>query len=246
MTGDWASSRSATRSPTAAESSNGGWLCSRGRCGWRAVSGSRSRATRSTGQRCATSCRLADPGVLGALAGRRAVSGRVACTSASTTFARSTGTRSGLRAIVPDGFGVLAGPVRPGADHDRAARSRTPPGRHQGGRPRRGDPSGGGGAGGRWWSTCGLVGRAKSRDDRPCPCHGIRADRHRPARAGRAGTRRDAGPVAPASLISYWPSRWQRLRGDWTYAYRHFKVSAGSGALLVWLALTGRRGAGAS
>ena len=52
--------------------------------------------------------------------------------------------------------------------------------------------------------------------------------------------------VAPASLISYGPSRWQRLRGDWTYAYRHLKVSAGSGALQVWLALTARRGAGSS
>ncbi len=52
--------------------------------------------------------------------------------------------------------------------------------------------------------------------------------------------------VAPASLISYSPSRWERLRGDWTYAHRHFKVSAGSGALLVRLALRGRRGAGAS
>jgi lysophospholipase L1-like esterase len=52
--------------------------------------------------------------------------------------------------------------------------------------------------------------------------------------------------VAPASLISYGPSRWQRLRGDSTYAYRHLMVSAGSGALQVWLALTARRGAGSS
>ena len=52
--------------------------------------------------------------------------------------------------------------------------------------------------------------------------------------------------VAPASLISYGPSRWQRLRTGWTYAYRHLKVSAGSGALQVWLALTARRGGGLS
>jgi lysophospholipase L1-like esterase len=32
--------------------------------------------------------------------------------------------------------------------------------------------------------------------------------------------------VAPSSLISYETTRWGRLRGDWTYAYRHAKVSA--------------------
>jgi lysophospholipase L1-like esterase len=53
--------------------------------------------------------------------------------------------------------------------------------------------------------------------------------------------------VAPASLISYSPSRWQRLRADWTYTYRHCKVSARSGALLVRLAvLRARRGEGSS
>jgi lysophospholipase L1-like esterase len=55
--------------------------------------------------------------------------------------------------------------------------------------------------------------------------------------------------VAPASLISYSPSRWVRLRGDWTYAYRHFKVSARSLGLRVLLALRrarARQGAGAS
>jgi hypothetical protein len=31
--------------------------------------------------------------------------------------------------------------------------------------------------------------------------------------------------MAPASLIRYEPSRRGRLRGDWTYAYRHAKVS---------------------
>jgi lysophospholipase L1-like esterase len=29
--------------------------------------------------------------------------------------------------------------------------------------------------------------------------------------------------VAPASLIAFQTSRWQRLRGDWTYVYRDFK-----------------------
>jgi lysophospholipase L1-like esterase len=50
---------------------------------------------------------------------------------------------------------------------------------------------------------------------------------------------RDGMPVAvaPSSLIAYSPSRWQRLRADWTYAYRHFKVSARSAALYVRLAL---------
>jgi lysophospholipase L1-like esterase len=32
--------------------------------------------------------------------------------------------------------------------------------------------------------------------------------------------------VRPSSLISYETSRWRRLRGDGTYAYRHAKVSA--------------------
>ena len=32
--------------------------------------------------------------------------------------------------------------------------------------------------------------------------------------------------VAPRSLISYETTLWRRLRGDWTYAYRHAKVSA--------------------
>jgi lysophospholipase L1-like esterase len=51
--------------------------------------------------------------------------------------------------------------------------------------------------------------------------------------------------VAPSSLIFYAPSRWQRLRGDWTYAYRHAKISARSAALQVRLALpTGRPDAG--
>lgn len=31
--------------------------------------------------------------------------------------------------------------------------------------------------------------------------------------------------VAPSSLIAYETTRWRRLRGDWTYAYRHGKVS---------------------
>ena len=39
--------------------------------------------------------------------------------------------------------------------------------------------------------------------------------------------------VAPSSLIFYETTRRQRLRGDLTYAYRHAKVSARSGALRV-------------
>jgi hypothetical protein len=35
--------------------------------------------------------------------------------------------------------------------------------------------------------------------------------------------------VRPSRMISYAPSRRQRLQGDWTYAYRHAKVSARSG-----------------
>ena len=32
--------------------------------------------------------------------------------------------------------------------------------------------------------------------------------------------------AAPAAMISYSPSRWQRLRGDWTYVYRDLKARA--------------------
>jgi lysophospholipase L1-like esterase len=40
-----------------------------------------------------------------------------------------------------------------------------------------------------------------------------------------------AARVRPSALISYEASRWGRLRGDATYAYRHAKVSARSAAL---------------
>jgi lysophospholipase L1-like esterase len=50
--------------------------------------------------------------------------------------------------------------------------------------------------------------------------------------------------VAPSSLVSYSPSRWQRLRADSTYVYRHAKVTGRSVALLG--ALRVRRGAGSS
>jgi lysophospholipase L1-like esterase len=41
--------------------------------------------------------------------------------------------------------------------------------------------------------------------------------------------------VRPSTLISYETTRWQRLRGDWTYAYRQLKVGLRAGALVVWL-----------
>ncbi|MBV8945753.1 MAG: hypothetical protein JOZ95_10040 [Solirubrobacterales bacterium] len=37
--------------------------------------------------------------------------------------------------------------------------------------------------------------------------------------------------VRPSTLISFAPSRWQRLRGDATYVYRHAKVTARSALL---------------
>jgi lysophospholipase L1-like esterase len=39
--------------------------------------------------------------------------------------------------------------------------------------------------------------------------------------------------VMPSSLIRYDTTRWKRLRGDFTYAYRHAKVSARDAALRV-------------
>ncbi len=37
--------------------------------------------------------------------------------------------------------------------------------------------------------------------------------------------------VAPSRLISFSPTRWQRLRGDWTFAYRSGKLRAQAAAL---------------
>jgi lysophospholipase L1-like esterase len=46
--------------------------------------------------------------------------------------------------------------------------------------------------------------------------------------------------VRPSSLIFYAPSGRQRLRGDWTYVYRHAKVTARSAAVRGRFALRGR------
>jgi lysophospholipase L1-like esterase len=52
--------------------------------------------------------------------------------------------------------------------------------------------------------------------------------------------------VRPSALISYSPSRRERLRGDWTYAWRHARVSARAAAVRARFALRARRGAGSS
>ena len=52
----------------------------------------------------------------------------------------------------------------------------------------------------------------------------------------RAGMRVE---VRPSSLISYSPSRRQRLQGDWTYVYRHAKVSARAGWIRTRVAIRG-------
>lgn len=54
---------------------------------------------------------------------------------------------------------------------------------------------------------------------------------------------RDGMPVsvAPSALIFHETTRWQRLRADATYAYRHAKVSARSAALLARLKWSSRR-----
>jgi lysophospholipase L1-like esterase len=46
--------------------------------------------------------------------------------------------------------------------------------------------------------------------------------------------------VRPSSLIFYSPSGRQRLQGDWTYVYRHAKVTARSAAVRARFALRGR------
>ena len=43
----------------------------------------------------------------------------------------------------------------------------------------------------------------------------------------------------PSALIRYEPTRWQRLRGDWTYAYRHLKVSVRAAAIVAWVRMRG-------
>lgn len=52
---------------------------------------------------------------------------------------------------------------------------------------------------------------------------------------------RDGVPisVAPSSLITFQTTRWQRLRADVTYAYRHFKVSVRSAYLRALVAVRG-------
>jgi lysophospholipase L1-like esterase len=52
---------------------------------------------------------------------------------------------------------------------------------------------------------------------------------------------RDGAPVSvrPSSLIAYRTTRWQRLRGDATYVYRHAKVSARAAALRAFFAVRG-------
>jgi lysophospholipase L1-like esterase len=41
--------------------------------------------------------------------------------------------------------------------------------------------------------------------------------------------------VRPSALVRYETTRWKRLRGDWTYAYRSLSVSARALALTAWL-----------
>ncbi len=48
--------------------------------------------------------------------------------------------------------------------------------------------------------------------------------------------------VRPSSLISFAPSRWQRLRGDATYVYRHAKVSARSALMRATVAANANSG----
>jgi lysophospholipase L1-like esterase len=45
--------------------------------------------------------------------------------------------------------------------------------------------------------------------------------------------------VRPSALVRYEITRWQRLRGDATYAYRHLKVSARAAAIVAWFRLRG-------
>jgi lysophospholipase L1-like esterase len=44
----------------------------------------------------------------------------------------------------------------------------------------------------------------------------------------------------PSSLLRYETTRWRRLRGDVTYAYRHLKVTGRSLALVTWFRVRGK------
>ena len=93
-----ACSPSATRSPTAGASCSGASRCSRGRCGWRAGSGCRSRPTPSTARAGARRARRAGAGVARAQrAPGRAATTSAACTWASTTCAAPDWDRDGVR-----------------------------------------------------------------------------------------------------------------------------------------------------
>ena len=65
--------------------------------------------------------------------------------------------------------------------------------------------------------------RAQPGHGRRRPPDGVRPDRDRGARARRARGRRHDGAGAAAPLIAYETTRWRRLRGDATYAYRQAK-----------------------
>jgi lysophospholipase L1-like esterase len=43
--------------------------------------------------------------------------------------------------------------------------------------------------------------------------------------------------VRPSALIDFEHTRWQRLRADTTYAYRHLKVTARAAAIVTWFRL---------
>jgi hypothetical protein len=45
--------------------------------------------------------------------------------------------------------------------------------------------------------------------------------------------------ISPSSLIAFETTRWQRLRGDATYVYRHLKVSARAVALRAVVSVRG-------
>ena len=190
-TGDWASSRSATRSRTAAASSSGGWRCSPGRCGWRAVSGCRSPATRPTGRRSRDVVDAQIPACLArSPAGARYELG---CLYIGVNDVRSVDWDPvEFAALFRTALGFL---------HERCDRVLTVTAPLDLGRPRAGAKVGdldevifrvAGELGAlvvdlRSWGARNLVMTDHVHPDR------VRADRHCPARPGRAGPRRDAG-----------------------------------------------------
>ena len=224
-----ACSRSATRSRTAAASCSGESRSSPGRCGWRAGSGCRYTSCATDGGRVSDVVRRADPRLRAAHSAYPGARYELGCLYIGVNDVRALDWDAG--AFEPrfrDGARLPRRALRPGADVDRAARPRAPAGRREGGGAERGWWSGPRPMPARWWSICAQFGARNL----------VMADHVHPTAFGQiaiaeralAVLERDglAPMVRPSDArLAMRPTRWNRLRGDATYAFRSAKVNAG-------------------